>query len=45
MLTTAPGKPAPSKAAIRLDDLIPTEKKFGGRRVIFGVRARLFGKS
>jgi hypothetical protein len=38
-------KVAPDKPAIRLDDLIPNEKVLGGRRVIFGVRTKLFSKS
>lgn len=33
-------KSKPDKPAIRLDDLIPTEKILGGRRVIFGVRSK-----
>jgi hypothetical protein len=33
------------KPAIRLDDLIPTEKVMGGRRVTFGVRTKPVGKS
>jgi hypothetical protein len=37
-------KPAQSKAAIRLDDLIPNEKVLGGHRVIFGVRAKPVNK-
>ena len=38
----------PSKVAgmgVGLADLIPTAKVLGGRRVIFGVRAKLFSKS
>ena len=38
-------KPLPPKPANRLDDLIPTEKVMGGRRVFFGVRAKPFSKS
>jgi hypothetical protein len=33
-------KPRPGEPAIRLDDLIPKETVLGGRRVIFGVRAK-----
>ena len=40
----APKRPSP-KPAIRLDDLIPTEKVMGGRRVTFGVRTKPFSKS
>jgi hypothetical protein len=40
----APKQPQP-KPAIRLDDLIPNEKVLGGRRVIFGVRAKPLSKS
>ena len=43
-LATA-SKPSPPKPPIRLDDLIPTEKVLGGRRVIFGVRANPLSKS
>jgi hypothetical protein len=38
-------KRPPSKPAIRLDDLIPTEKVMGGRRVTFGVRTKPVSKS
>jgi hypothetical protein len=31
--------------AIRLDDLIPTKKVLGGRRVTFGARAKSVAKS
>ena len=43
--TTRASQPAQPKPAIRLDDLIPTEKVLGGRRVTFGVRAKPFSKS
>jgi hypothetical protein len=49
--TNEPHKPASipklpqPKPAIRLDDLIPNEKVLGGRRVIFGVRAKPVSKS
>jgi hypothetical protein len=33
------------KPAIRLDDLIPTEKVMGGRRITFGVRVKPSSKS
>ena len=38
-----PAPPSP-KPAIRLDDLIPTEKVMGGRRVTFGVRTKPVSK-
>ena len=38
-------KPRSEKPAIRLDDLIPTAEVLGGRRVIFGVRAKPVSKS
>jgi len=43
--TTSVPKPRQEKRAIRLDDLIPNEKVLGGRRVIFGVRAKPISKS
>ena len=39
-----PKQPQP-KPAIRLDDLIPTEKVLGGGRITFGVRAKSVGKT
>ena len=41
----AKSKPPRSKPAIRLDDLIPTEKVLGGRRITFGVRTKPVSKS
>ena len=38
-------KPPRQKTAIRLDDLIPTAKVLGGRRITFGVRAKPISKS
>ena len=38
-------KPHQQKPAIRLDDLIPTKKVLGGRRITFGARAKSVVKS
>lgn len=43
--TTNAPKPPQQRPVIRLDDLIPNEKVLGGRRVIFGVRAKPLSKS